>query len=93
MRLKPEEIDRISKKLLNNWKQKQLFVSSKPDHLILDVVLKTITSELRLEEDLNQEVENVLSQYEKKFESGELDRRKMFQMVKTQLAKEKKIVL
>ncbi|MCB0309194.1 MAG: DUF507 family protein [Bdellovibrionales bacterium] len=84
---------RILNKLINEWKSQNLLKSSVDDSKLLTRLHDTFAKELRLEDDLNKEVDQLLSKYEKQFERGELDRRKMHQMVKVQLAKEKKVIL
>ncbi len=93
MRLKPEEITSIVRRLLQTWVESphvELLQDASKVKIILESIL---TKEIQAEENLDEEVEKLLGKYEKEFAKGTLDRRKMFQMAKAQLAKEKGIVL
>jgi hypothetical protein len=57
---------------------------------ILDQV---ITDELLVEVRLNEEVERILKAYESQIDKGNIDYRKMFQMTKKQLARDRGIIL
>lgn len=93
MRLTQEEITKILNKLIAEWKTHDLIKTTVDDARLRTLLNDTFVKELKKEDDLNQAVEDMLAKYEKQFERGELDRHKMHQMVKTQLAKERKIVL
>ena len=93
MRLRPEEIERIVDRLLAEWKSRKLATFKSPESAIRTRMIDVFTKELRVEDEVHREVEKILSKYEKEFEKGTLDRRKMFQMVKNQLVKEKKAIL
>jgi hypothetical protein len=93
MKLTQEEIHRIVKRLAKEWKGQQLIYPKTTDHLLVEKLNEIFIKELRIEDDLNKEVEQLLEKYEKQFQSGALDRRKMYNMVKAQLVKERKIVL
>lgn len=93
MKITPEEVTRILYKLLDQWKTNNLVKDIHDEFKLKNALNDTFMKSLKGEEDLNKEVEQMLAKYEKQFDRGELDRRKMFQMIKTQLAKEKKIIL
>ena len=79
--------------ILIDWKSSNALHIKGQDEQIKLLLNEIFLKELKVEEELNVEVEKMLSKYEKEFQSGKLDRRKMFQMIKNQLAKEKKVVL
>lgn len=93
VKLTPEEIQRILVKLIAEWKQRDLLKVTVDETRLREALAATITRELKLEDDLNAEVEKMLAKFDRQFASGQLDRRKMHGMVKAQLAKERKIVL
>ena len=93
MRLHADEISRIVGKLLAEWKDKKLAELKAPEERVRVRLTEIFEKELRVEDDLNKEVEEILSKYEKEFQSGALDRRKMSQLVKNQLARERRIIL
>lgn len=93
MRLTQDEVTRILNKFIAEWRGHELVKTSVDDARLRTHLNDAFMKELKLEDDLNADVDTMLKQYEKQFERGELDRRKMHQMVKNQLAKERKIVL
>lgn len=93
MKLTQDEVLLIVKKLLEEWKHESLISTETSDRDLLDHLSEIFVKELRVEDNLNQEVDQLLEKYDQQFESGALDRRKMFLMVKAQLVKEKGLVL
>ena len=93
MRLTAEEVSRIVEKLIQEWKSSKFMTVRAPDEKLKRLLNEVILKELRVEDDLNRDVEQMLAKHEKDFQSGKLDRRKMFAMIKNQLAKERKIIL
>jgi hypothetical protein len=93
MRLRPEEVELVVQKILKEWTAQSLGTFPKGEGVAKSAMISHFTTELRVEDNINEETERVLAQYEKQFEDGTLDRRKMFQMVKNQLIKEKKVVI
>lgn len=92
MKITEEEIQRICMRVLATWKDKKLAEIKQPDGQILAFLQGTILNNLHAEDELNKDVEVMLKKYEAQISAG-MDRRKLFQMIKTQLAKERKIVL
>lgn len=93
MRLRPEEVHLIVDRLMSDWKTQNLVTFKVPEAQLQTRLIDIFQKELRVEDDLTKEVEAMLAKYEKDFASGALDRRKMYQMVKNQLVKERKLVL
>lgn len=54
---------------------------------------RVITDELAVEDRLNEEVERILKAYESEIDKGNIDYRKMFQMTKKQIARDRGIIL
>lgn len=93
VKITQEEVTRILNKLIDQWKTNDLVKGIADEFKLKTALNDTFMKSMKAEDDLNKEVEQMLSKYEKQFERGELDRRKMFQMIKNQLAKDKKIIL
>jgi hypothetical protein len=93
MKLTPDEVGLIVKKLLEEWKGESLTSFKITDTELRDRLSEIFLRDLRVEDDLNKEVEAMLAKYEREFEKGTLDRRKMFTMVKAQLVKDRRLVL
>jgi len=56
-------------------------------------VTALIEGELAQEDRLNQEVRELLKQYQRQIDSGQIDYQRMFTMVKRQLAKERGVII
>jgi hypothetical protein len=93
VKLTGEEVGLVVKKLLEEWKRENLMTGLVSDSELRDRLIEIFLKDLRVEDDLNAEVDTMLAKYEKEFEKGALDRRKMFLMVKAQLVKERRLVL
>jgi len=93
MRLRENEIEYTAWRILKKLKDKDeiIFLGSEDD--IMDHLMRVITAELQLEDDLNREVEERLLEHQDQIQRDSVDYRRMFQLVKKQLAKEKKLIL
>ena len=93
MRLSKEQIEKISRLILENLKKKGLVVFKAPEDVVLRRVIEIFTEDIRKEDELDREVERILSQHTGEIESGRIDYRKMFNMIKHRLARQRGIVL
>lgn len=93
MRLSKELIRRIAEAMTDALESKGLasFVASKQE--AAQAVAAVITDDLAAEDRLNAEVEKVLSAYESEIKQGQMDYRKVFELTKQKLARERGIVL
>lgn len=93
MRVTEEEVHRIVLKILSLWKEKKL-VEIYPDkeNQLQSFLKASFIKNLQVEDELNKEVEQLLKKYDAQISAG-MDRRKMFQMIKNQLIKERKLVI
>ncbi|MEZ4845670.1 MAG: DUF507 family protein [Bdellovibrionota bacterium] len=91
MRLNEEEIERICHKILASWKEKNL-ATMKDEGQAFSFLQATFAKNLQDEDNLNKEVEQLLKKYDAQINAG-MDRRKLFQMIKNQLIKERKLVI
>lgn len=92
MRITEEEVVRICHKILSSWKEKQLVTMKESEGQIDAFLHATFLKNLQDEDNLNKEVEQLLKKYDAQISAG-MDRRKMFQMIKNQLIKERKLVI
>ena len=93
MRLSRELIQQIADAVTASIEAKALL---KPGASHKDIALKvaeTITADLQAEDRLNKEVEKVLAAYEGEIAKGNMDYRKVFELTKQKLAKERGMVL
>ena len=93
MRLKKERIAALAHALADRLTERQAIRlrASKTD--LVSSLEQIITDELMIEDRLDAEVRQILDTYKAQIERGQVDERKMFLMIKKQLAKERGIVL
>lgn len=91
MKLTASQIQRLSEKILNQWKSQNLITLKVPEAQVLQAMKDAINQELQAEIGLEHEVHALMDQMEK--QGQEFQRGKMFNLLKQKLAKEKKVVL
>ena len=92
MKLTTSQIQRLSEKILNQWKTQNIITFKTDEKVVLQTIMDAIISELKKEEQLDQDVNAMMDQMERQHE-GQFQRHKMFPMLKQKLAKERKIIL
>ena len=92
MKLTASQIQRLSEKILNQWKSQNLITFKVDEKVVLQTIVASITADFKREEQLEQDVQALMDQMEREHE-GQFQRHKMFPMLKQKLAKERKIVL
>lgn len=93
MKLTKEEVEKIAKLIVERLKEKGLIAFKESEQKVLDRAIEAISSDLKAEENLDREVEAMLKSRSAEIDSGRLDYRKMFNMVKMKLARERGIVI
>jgi hypothetical protein len=92
MRLTSDEIEFISRKIVKTLvAEGKLEVDSEPR--IVEALMKVIAEELSVEDRLNEEVRDVLTQHASEMERSNITYTEMFKMLKRKMAKEKGIIL
>jgi hypothetical protein len=92
MRLTPDEIEYIARKIVKTLTgEGKLEVDSEPR--LVGELVRVITDELMVEDRLNEEVRQVLTQHANEMERSNITYTEMFKMVKKKLAKEKGVIL
>ena len=91
MRLKKEQIEKIASVVLKNLKpvMKSRVSEAQIQAKIADVIL----AYLKAEDDLEAEVYKKMDEFRPQIDAGAMDERKVFMMIKKQLATQKKMVL
>lgn len=92
MKLTASQIQRLSEKILAQWKSQNLITFKVDEKVVLQTIKDTILADYKREEDLDKEVYALMDQMEKQH-GQEFQRGKMFHLLKQKLAKEKKIIL
>lgn len=93
MRLSKELIHHISESVATNLIAKKLVTVNTGGPNLLAKIVEVITADLQAEDKLNKEVEKLLSSHEAEISRGGMDYRKVFELTKQKLAKERGIVL
>ena len=95
MRLKESQVKLLCQKLLLGLRSKQLIQLKKTDPEILNRMQEIFLKELRIEDDINLQAEKILAENLRKLgvKGDQIDREKMFEMIKKQLIKEKNVIV
>ncbi len=93
MRLSKEIVSHMADAIAANLENKKLAEYDVPRRTISATIAETIIANLVEEDNLNREVEKLLSAHEAEISRGQMDYRKVFELTKQKLAKEKGIVL
>ena len=94
MRLKDEQISKLGEKVLADLTAAGQIVLKKERGVILGDIKEAVRADIRAEEDLEKDAENLLEQTLRSMRGGaDIDRHKMLRMIKEKLAKDRKIVL
>jgi hypothetical protein len=92
MKLTTSQIQRLSDKILNQWKSQGLITFKVDEKIVLKTIVDAITADFKREEQLDQDVQALMDQMEREHE-GQFQRHRMFPMLKQKMAKERKIIL
>ncbi len=93
MKLTMEQVGKLSGIILERLKAKELLMFKTSEEKILERINEIILNNLRAEDDLDREVEEILKTHSGAVDSSKVDYRKMFNMIKNKLAREREIVL
>ena len=91
MKLTASQIQRLSEKIINQWKSQNLITFKVDEKVVLQTIKDVIAAELQKEADLEKAVHHLMDQMEQ--QGQEFQRGKMFHLLKQKLAKEKKVIL
>ncbi len=93
MRLSQEMIQHIAASIAANLEKKGMVKFDVPKNAISLKIAAVLTGNMLAEDKLNAEVEKILSAHEAEIARGQMDYRKVFELTKQRLAKERGIVL
>lgn len=93
MRLTREQVDKIVRLALERLKEKELVELKAPEQKVFERMVEAFLADLRAEDSLDREVEEILKGHAGEIEGQRLDYRKMFNIVKGKLARERGIVI
>jgi len=93
MRLKPEKVEYLAQKILQSCRGLKKMQVVQPDDAVAGAIKRVILNDLRREDDLEKEAEQILKQYRMKISLQNLSYSTLLAKTKQQLARERKIVL
>ena len=92
MRLKKEFIEKISKKIIKSLLSKNLIVWENSHEKLEAVISEIIIDDLMVEDHLNEEVKELLDSRTDEYERSMMDYGRVFQLVKSKLARERGLI-
>ncbi|MBI5196909.1 MAG: DUF507 family protein [Nitrospirae bacterium] len=93
MRVPKTWVSIIAKEIIEDLLEKKLIALDVSKDEVIKLSDKLIFEELTVEDRLNEEVRGLLKKYDSEIEKGRLDYRKLFDLTKQKLVKERNIVL
>ncbi len=88
-----DKIEEIASLVLKGLKEKNLVTLKADEGAILLRIQEAIIADLKAEDALDKEVENILSAHAGEITDERVDYRKMFRMLKNKLVKERGIII
>jgi hypothetical protein len=92
MRLKKEKIEKISKKIIKSLVSKNLIVWESSHDKLKSIISGIIVDDLMVEDHLNEEVKELLDARTDENERSMMDYGRVFQLVKSKLARERGLI-
>jgi hypothetical protein len=93
VRIPKEMVKHIADAIAANLKSKGLAAYDVSNDAVSAKIAETITADMIAEDKLNEEVKKLLASHEAEISRGQMDYRKVFELTKQKLAKERGIVL
>ena len=92
MRLKKEFIEKISKKIIKSLLDKDLIIWESSRDKLESIISEMIVDDLMVEVHLNEEVKELLDSRTDEYERSMMDYGRVFQLVKSKLARERGLI-
>jgi uncharacterized protein len=93
MRIPKSWVPSLSRKIVDNLLKKELVDSAVPAETLLVETEKLLLEELTVEDRINEEVRQILKKFEPEIEKGRLDYRRLFDMTKQKIVRERNVIL
>lgn len=93
MRLRKEMIERISDKIIMRLLGKDLISPDLKIDVVRTRISNVIEEDLLVEDRLNNEVKEILYDFQNEMDEGNVDYSRMFSMVKLRIARERNLIL
>ncbi len=92
MKLRKREIEVISQHVVNSLIENKLTETDDQENMEAEVA-KVITAELRVEDQLNDEVRKILEEHSSEISSSKIEYHNAFNLVKKKLIRERNMIL
>jgi len=92
MRLSSEQIDVIGNRIVRGLSKRGYFDLDDADEIEM-MVQEVITAELRVEDNLNDEVRDLMREHMARIRRADVEYHEMFKVIKARLARERDIIL
>ena len=92
MRLKKEFVGKISKKIIDSLMRKDLIIWEDSRDKLESIINNIIIDDLMVEDHLNDEVKQLLDSRTEEYERSMMDYGRVFQLVKSKLARERGLI-
>ena len=92
MRLKKEFVEKISKKIIESLLSKNLIIWENSHDKLESIISEIIIDDLMVEDHLNEEVKELLDSRTDEYERSMMDYGRVFQLVKSKLARDRGLI-
>ena len=92
MRLKTKFVEKISKKIIDSLLRKDLIIWEGSRDKLESIINDIIIDDLMVEDHLNDEVKQLLDSRTEEYERSMMDYGRVFQLVKSKLARERGLI-
>ena len=92
MRLKKKFVEKISKKIIDSLIRKDLIIWEGSRDKLESIINNIIIGDLMVEDHLNDEVKQLLDSRTEEYERSMMDYGRVFQLVKSKLARERGLI-
>lgn len=92
MKLTPQQLQALASKVLAHWQKANLVRPKADEKIVLEKMVSLLKAEVQKEADLERDVHAMLDQLERSH-GGQFERHKMYPMLKSKMAKERKVIL
>lgn len=93
MRIPKAWVSIIAKKTAGNLLSKKLVDSKVPEDKLISQIEEIVMEELMVEDRLHEEIREILKKHGPDIERGRMDYRKLFELTKQKLVRERNLVL
>ncbi len=93
MRLTTTQIDTIAARVMRKLIDEDLVVLKVDENVVLERIRAAILGDMKAEEELDREVEGLLRDHSAEIESGSVDYRRIFSMIKGKLVRERDLII